>query len=100
MEKKKVLKKAAALSYDGAGGAPKITALGKGEIAEKIIQTARQNNIPVFENSSLIETLINLDLGTEIPPELYSVVAEILVFISEVDVNHRQKIRKVTNEQS
>lgn len=94
MEEKKVIKKAAALSYEAEGGAPKITALGKGEIAEKIIQTARQNNIPVFENSSLIETLINLDLGTEIPPELYSVVAEILVFISEVDGKQREKIRR------
>lgn len=94
MEKKKVIKKAAALTYEANTGAPKITALGKGEIAEKIIQTARQNNIPVFENSSLIETLINLDLGTEIPPELYSVVAEILIFISEVDGKQREKIRK------
>lgn len=94
MEKEKVIKKAAALSYEAGTGAPKITALGKGEIAEKIIQTARQNNIPVFENSSLIETLINLDLGAEIPPELYGVVAEILVFISEVDTKQREKIRK------
>ena len=94
MTNKKIIKKAAALSYDALGGAPKITALGKGEIAEKIIATAKLNNVPVFENSSLIETLINLDLGTEIPQELYSVVAEILVFISEVDGKQREKIHR------
>lgn len=85
------IKKAVALSYDTTLTAPKITALGKGEIAEKIIQTARANNVPVFENSTLVETLISLDLGSEIPPELYAVVAEILVFISEIDIKLKEK---------
>ncbi len=88
---KKITKKAVALSYDTSLSAPKITALGKGEIAEKIIQTARANNVPVFENSTLVETLISLDLGSEIPAELYAVVAEILVFISEIDIKQKGK---------
>jgi flagellar biosynthesis protein len=83
MEKK--MKKAAALTYEMGETAPKITALGKGEIAERIIKTAKENNVPVFENSGLVDTLLQLDIGEQIPPELYGVVAEILVFISKVD---------------
>lgn len=84
----KKLKKAAALSYEPGEAAPKITALGKGEVAERIIKTAKENNVPVFENSGLVDTLLQLDLGEQIPPELYSVVAEVLVFIAALD---RQK---------
>lgn len=83
MEKK--LKKAAALTYETGETAPKVTALGRGEIAERIIKTAQENNVPVFENSGLVDTLLQLDIGEQIPPELYGVVAEILVFISKVD---------------
>ena len=82
---KQKVKKAAALQYKPGEVAPKITALGKGEIAEKIIEKAKEHNIPIFENSNLVETLLTLDLGKEIPPELYAVVAEILVFVSNVD---------------
>lgn len=83
MDKK--LKKAAALTYEAGETAPKVTALGRGEIAERIIKTAKENNVPVFENSGLVDTLLQLDIGEQIPPELYGVVAEILVFISKVD---------------
>jgi flagellar biosynthesis protein len=79
------LKKAAALTYEQGETAPKVTALGKGEIAERIIKTARENNVPIFENSGLVDTLLQLDIGGQIPAELYGVVAEILVFISNVD---------------
>lgn len=82
---KKKLKKAAALTYEKGTEAPVITALGKGEIAEKIIETAKVNNLPVFENSGLVDALLQLDIGRQIPPELYGVVAEILVFISDID---------------
>lgn len=82
------LKRAAALSYEKGEAAPKITALGKGEVAERIIKTAKENNVPVFEDSGIIYTLMQLDIGEQIPPELYSVVAEVLVFIASID---RQK---------
>lgn len=81
----KKLKKAAALSYEMGETAPKVTALGRGEIASRIIKTAQENNVPIFENSGLVDTLMELDIGDRIPPELYSVVAEILVFISKID---------------
>ena len=89
MEKK--LKKAAALTYEGGDEAPRITALGKGEIAHRIIETAKKNNVPVFENSGLVDTLIQLEIGEQIAPELYGVVAEILVFISKIDMSEGEK---------
>lgn len=79
------MKKAAALSYKEGEQAPVVTALGKGEVAERIIKTAEENDVPIFENSDLVATLLHLDLGQEIPPELYSVVAEVLVFVSNVE---------------
>jgi flagellar biosynthesis protein len=81
----KKLKKAAALSYEEGAAAPKITAIGKGEVAERIIKTAEENNVPVFEDGGIVDTLLQLDIGDQIPPELYSVVAEVLVFISNID---------------
>lgn len=78
-------KKAAALSYKKGDASPKITALGEGKIAERIIDTAQKNNIPLFKDENLVETLLNFQLGSEIPPELYEIVAEILVFISNID---------------
>ena len=79
------MKKAAALSYREGQEAPIVTALGKGETAERIIKTAKENDVPIFENENLVSTLIHLDLGQQIPQELYNVVAEVLVFISDIE---------------
>lgn len=85
MDEKKI-KKATALSYTpGKDKAPKIIASGKGVIAEKIIEKAREEKIPVVENSDLASELAGLKLGSEIPVELYEVVAEMLAFVSRVD---------------
>jgi len=83
MDKK--LKKAAALTYEAGDDAPRITALGKGEIAHRIIETAKKNDVPIFEDSSLVDALLQLDIGRQIPPELYTVVAEVLVYVSKID---------------
>ncbi|HOS70444.1 MAG TPA: EscU/YscU/HrcU family type III secretion system export apparatus switch protein [Bacillota bacterium] len=83
MDKK--LKKAAALTYEAGDDAPRITALGKGEIAHRIIETAKKNDVPIFEDSSLVDALLQLDIGRQIPPELYTVVAEVLVYVSNID---------------
>ena len=80
-------KKAAALKYNSAkDAAPKILASGKGLLAEKILELAREQNIAVYKNPHLVEALVQLDVGREIPPELYSAVAEIMAFIYSVDV--------------
>lgn len=82
---KEKMKKAAALTYTEGDTAPKVTAIGKGEIAERIIKTAKENDVPLFENEDLVTTLLQFDLGQEIPKELYGVVAEVLVFVSDIE---------------
>jgi flagellar biosynthesis protein len=75
-------KKAAALQYDHArGGAPKVVAKGRGKMAERIVEMARRNNVPLVEDRNLVQMLEALDLNTEIPTELYQAVAEVLVFV-------------------
>lgn len=78
-------KTAVALSYDPADKAPKILAAGKGELAEKIIEKAKESDVPLYKDNKLAETLSKLEIGDTIPPELYEVVAEILVFVDDMD---------------
>ncbi len=78
-------KTAVALSYDPGDVAPKILATGKGYMAEKIIETAKENEVPFYEDSSLADTLSKFDIGEAIPPELYEVVAEILVYVNGME---------------
>jgi flagellar biosynthesis protein len=79
-------KKAAALKYTpGQDRAPRLVASGRGWLAEKIIETAREHNIPLKEDPPLVEILSTLDLYQEIPPDLYKAVAEILVFIYKMN---------------
>ena len=74
--------KAAALNYDSqVDSAPILKAKGMGVIAEKIIQIAKENNIPIKEEPDLVELLMQIDLDEKIPPELYKVVAEIFAFV-------------------
>ena len=80
MRKKKA--KAVALKYETEkDSAPRVVAKGRDLIAEKIIETARDHNVPLYEDKNLVQVLEALDLDTEIPPELYSAVAEVLAFI-------------------
>lgn len=83
-ENKKV-KKAVALSYEVGEKAPKIVATGKGELAEKIVKKAEESDVPVHKDEKLTETLSKLEIGDFIPPELYEVVAEILVFVDDME---------------
>lgn len=78
-------KTAVALSYNPDEPAPKIVATGKGYLAEKIINKANEADVPVHKDEALAGTLSRLELGSYIPPELYEVVAEILVFIDRMD---------------
>ncbi len=79
MKNKSPPKSAVALHYDEKN-APRITAKGRGEIAEKIIALAEQHSIPLHEDQELVALLAQLDLGDEIPRELYLAVAEVLAF--------------------
>ncbi|PZP38623.1 MAG: flagellar biosynthesis protein FlhB [Pseudomonas fluorescens] len=78
--------KAAALQYDKeTSAAPKLTAKGKGLVAEKIIALAEENKIPLYRDPDLIEILEKTEIDTEIPLEVYAVVAEIFAFIYKVN---------------
>jgi flagellar biosynthesis protein len=71
---------AVALHYDKTG-APRVTAKGKGTIGVKIIELAKAHDIPIEENEVLAGALSNVEIGDEIPAELYKAVAEVLVFV-------------------
>lgn len=74
--------KAVALKYEKIkDSAPKVVAKGKGEVANKIIQVARENGVYIKEDPQLAEVLSAIDIDQEIPPQLYKAVAEILVFV-------------------
>lgn len=85
-------KTAVAVAYEPGERAPKIIAAGKGVIAEKIIEKAKEEAIPFYRDDRLADTLSKLQIGECIPPELYEVVAEILVFVDDMD-KLRKKIR-------
>ena len=79
-------RKAVALAYKpGADGAPRVTAKGRGKVAEKIIETARAHGVYVHDDPELVESLSSLDLREEIPEELYIVVAELRAFLYSLD---------------
>ncbi len=75
-------KRAIALEYDPEKDtAPKVVAVGRGAIAEKILEIAKQNNLPVRDDPVLADALAQVDLYEVIPPELYAVVAEVFAFV-------------------
>lgn len=84
-EEKKKTKQAIALEYNMNEDAPKVVASGKGALAERIIERAKEANVPIHQDDKLADTLSRLDIGDMIPPELYEVVAEILIFIDAMD---------------
>jgi flagellar biosynthesis protein len=69
-----------ALQYDKTG-APRVVAKGRGAVGAKIIEVAKANDIPIEENEVLAGALSNVEIGEEIPVELYKAVAEVLVFV-------------------
>jgi len=74
---------AIALSYDGEG-APVITAKGRGELAERIIELAREHDVPIHEDPELSMLLAQVELGDEIPQELYLAVAQVIIFAYKI----------------
>ena len=85
-------KSALAVQYDKEqDNAPKVVAKGKGAVADKIIELAKKNDIPLYEDPDLIEVLSKLDLGQEIPPEMYKLIAEVLIYVYKAN-NKTSKI--------
>lgn len=76
---------ATALQYDSEeGGAPKVVASGQRKIAEQILAEAKKHNISIYEDPALTAALSTVNLGEEIPPELYQVVAQVLAYVYRV----------------
>ena len=74
-----------ALEYEPGDMAPKVIASGQGKLAERIIEVAKEADVPVHQDAKLAESLSILDIGEYIPPELYNIVAEVLVFVDSMD---------------
>lgn len=86
-------KTATALRYDPQRDeAPVVVASGRGEIAERIIAKAQELGIPVYDDPQLAQTLVGLEIGGEIPPELYQAVAAIIVHVYNLDKKAQQKL--------
>ncbi|MBN2058457.1 MAG: EscU/YscU/HrcU family type III secretion system export apparatus switch protein [Candidatus Saganbacteria bacterium] len=79
-------KQAIALRYDvDKDKAPLVIASGRGAVADEILRIAEDNRIPLYEDPELAQLLTKLELDTEIPPELYTLVAEVLFFVYKLD---------------
>ena len=85
LRKKEKVRQAVALAYNPEDDAPTVIASGKGALAERIIEKAQEAAVPVHRDDKLADTLSRLDIGDMIPPELYEVVSEILVFVDAMD---------------
>ena len=85
-DKPKTSKQAVALNYEQqSGGAPKVVASGRGEIAQKILAAARQAGVDIVEDPDLLEVLGKVPVGQEIPPQLFQAVAEVLAFVYQAN---------------
>ncbi|WP_240377625.1 EscU/YscU/HrcU family type III secretion system export apparatus switch protein [Bacillus piscicola] len=78
---------AAVVKYDS-DEAPRVTASGRGEVAEHILELAKKHDIHMQEDPSLAASLLDMDLGESVPPQLYSVIAEVLLLIEEMEKNY------------
>lgn len=82
--------KVAALKYDKEkNGAPQVVAAGSGFTAQRILQVAVENGIPIYHDDSAATLLTKLDLGQEIPPELYKIVVEIYISLLDTATNKK-----------
>lgn len=83
-------KTAVTLAYHATDPAPRVVAKGMGNIAQSIIELAKQHNIPVHESPELVSMLMQVDLDQQIPPELYTVVAELLAWIYSLEAGQER----------
>jgi flagellar biosynthesis protein len=94
MAQKEKRQRAVALQYDASlrTAAPKILAKGQGDLAERILAVARDKGIPLYRDPELVEVLGQLDVGTQIQPDLYKAVAQVLIFIYKMNQKKKAAI--------
>lgn len=90
-------RKAVAIGYEPGDNAPKVFASGQGELARRIIEKAKESDIPIHRDDKLAEALSKIDVGDEVPPEMYDVIVQVLMFVDRVD-QVRAKMEKGSNE--
>ncbi|WP_033169593.1 EscU/YscU/HrcU family type III secretion system export apparatus switch protein [Selenomonas sp. ND2010] len=89
-----VPQKAVALKYDlERDTAPRVVAKGRGHVAENILAAAQANTIPVYQNKTLVNMLMALDIDREIPPELYRTIAEVMAYVYRIDKKAKPKTK-------
>ena len=94
-------KKAVALKYDlEQDNAPKVIAKGRGHVAEHILATAQKNSVPVYQNKTLVNMLMALEIDREIPPELYKAIAEVMAYVYKMDKakGHTNALRELSRK--
>lgn len=93
MKKKEQRKEAVALKYDvETTTAPVVVARGKGQIADNILQKAKDHDVPIQEDPTLIQLLGELDINDSIPENLYNAVAEVFAFVYNVDKERKNRL--------
>ncbi len=91
--------KAVAVLYNrGQADAPQVVASGRGEVAARIIETARASGVHILEDADLVELLARVPVGEEIPMELYQAIAEVLAFVYRVNGRFRNETEPPTGE--
>ncbi|MCI1944791.1 EscU/YscU/HrcU family type III secretion system export apparatus switch protein [Clostridium luticellarii] len=80
-------KKAVALKYEQSYESPIVTAAGIGQIADNILNKARESNVPVVYDKELTDLLSNVDVGDYIPVALYDAVAKVIAYVVDIDKN-------------
>lgn len=93
MKRPNDLKRAVAMAYGPEDGAPRVVAKGGGVTADAIISLAREHGVYVHQSPELVNLLMQVDLDSEIPPELYQAVAEILAWLYALDQKKAQEVR-------
>lgn len=83
--KMKKTKKAAAIKYEHGYDVPIVTAAGMGYIADKILLKAQENKVAIVQNEELANLLLNVDIGSEIPFELYDAIAKVIAYVMDID---------------
>lgn len=78
-------KKAVALEYNEQMNAPIVNAKGRGYIAQKMLEKAKQDDINIYFDEKLLENLMSLSIGDEIPQQLYDIVSRVLQYIEHID---------------
>jgi flagellar biosynthesis protein len=87
----KKIKKATAIKYEQGYDVPIITAAGMGHIADKILEKAKENKVAIVENEELANLLSNVDVGSEIPIELYDAIAKVIAYVMDLDALMEKK---------